>query len=176
MKYHLENYTTMKLEEKCYTGLDIISLSELSVHYLMMCHLYLYLLLSWDFCYCAVPQGSILGPVLFFKNANDFPNVANNLFLVYYAENNNVFASGKDIDNLVSQLNKTLLLVWLVKSQQINSQCEKDLYRKISNIRLKIPNLIGAVPTDDAPTTSEWSTILLPTRVFLILEVLRYMI
>ena len=30
----------------------------------------------------------------------------------------------------------------------------------------------GAAPTGDAPTTSEWSTILLPTRVRLILEVL----
>ena len=34
--------------------------------------------------------------------------------------------------------------------------------------------MVGAVPTGDAPTTSEWSTILLPTKVRLILEVLRY--
>ena len=31
-------------------------------------------------------------------------------------------------------------------------------------------------PTGDAPTTSEWSTILLPSRVCLILEVLRYVL
>ena len=31
------------------------------------------------------------------------------------------------------------------------------------------------MPTGDAPTTSEWSTILLPTKVCLILEVLRYL-
>ena len=74
-------------------------------------------------------------------------------------------------------------------------------YRKISNIRrTKSPNLIvsrlalqlslpnpmksgvpvdnedvvGATPTGDAPTTSEWSTILLPTKMCLILETWRY--
>ena len=34
-------------------------------------------------------------------------------------------------------------------------------------------DVVGAAPTGDAPTTSEWSTILLPTEVRLILEVLR---
>ena len=32
-------------------------------------------------------------------------------------------------------------------------------------------DVIGAAPTGDAPTTSVWSTILLPTKVWLILEV-----
>ena len=35
-------------------------------------------------------------------------------------------------------------------------------------------DVVGAAPTGDAPTTSEWSTILLPTKVRLILETLRY--
>ena len=35
--------------------------------------------------------------------------------------------------------------------------------------------MVGAAPTGDAPTTSELSTILLPTKVRLILEVLRLM-
>ena len=34
-------------------------------------------------------------------------------------------------------------------------------------------DVVGAAPTGDAPTTSELSTILLPTKVRLILEVLR---
>ena len=37
-------------------------------------------------------------------------------------------------------------------------------------------DVVGAAPTGDAPTTSEWSTILLSTKVRLILEVLRYWI
>ena len=74
-------------------------------------------------------------------------------------------------------------------------------YRKISNIRRTIsPNLnvsrlvlqlslrnpvkpgvkvenedvVGAAPTGAAPTTSEWSTILVPTKVRVILETWRY--
>ena len=35
-------------------------------------------------------------------------------------------------------------------------------------------DVAGAAPTGDAPTTSEWSTILLPTKVRLILETWRY--
>ena len=66
-----------------------------------------------------------------------------------------------------------------------------DIYRKISNIshtkfqNLKVSHLVlqlsvinedvvGAAPTGDAPTTSELSTIILPTKVCLVLEVWRY--
>ena len=35
-------------------------------------------------------------------------------------------------------------------------------------------DVVGAAPIGDAPTTSEWSTILLPTEVRIILEVWRY--
>ena len=35
-------------------------------------------------------------------------------------------------------------------------------------------DVVGAAPTGDAPITSERSTILLPTKVRLILEILRY--
>ena len=34
-------------------------------------------------------------------------------------------------------------------------------------------DVVGATPTGDAPTTSEWSTILLPTKVRLVLETWR---
>ena len=54
---------------------------------------------------------------------------------------------------------------------------ETERYRKVSNIRRTIcqiiKDLVGAAPTGDAPTTSELSTVLLPTKVRLILETLR---
>ena len=40
-------------------------------------------------------------------------------------------------------------------------------------VKFKNEDVVGAGPTGDAPTTSELSTILLPTKVRLILEVLR---
>ena len=41
------------------------------------------------------------------------------------------------------------------------------------DIEVENEDVVGAAPTGDAPTTSEWSTSLLPTKVRLILEVLR---
>ena len=35
-------------------------------------------------------------------------------------------------------------------------------------------DVVGAAPTDSSPTTSEWSAIVLPTRVQLQLEIWRY--
>ena len=40
--------------------------------------------------------------------------------------------------------------------------------------RVENEDVVGAAPTGDASTTSEWSTILLPAKVRLVLEVLRY--
>ena len=42
--------------------------------------------------------------------------------------------------------------------------------------QLENEDVVGAAPTGDAPTTSEWSTVLLPTKVQLILEVSRYVV
>ena len=38
-------------------------------------------------------------------------------------------------------------------------------------VKSEIEDVVGAAPTGYAPTTSEWSTILLPTKVKLILEI-----
>ena len=40
--------------------------------------------------------------------------------------------------------------------------------------QVKNEDVVGAAPTGDAPTTSEWLTILLPTEVRLILESWQY--
>ena len=43
-------------------------------------------------------------------------------------------------------------------------------------IALENEDVVGAAPTGDAPTSTEWSTILSPTDVRLILEVWRYLV
>ena len=43
-----------------------------------------------------------------------------------------------------------------------------------SLVWVKYEDVVGAAPTGDAPTTSEWSTILFYTKVRRILEFLRY--
>ena len=64
------------------------------------------------------------------------------------------------------------------KSQNLNVSClllQWSLPNQSIEARYQVENedVVGAAPTGDAPTTSESSTILLPTKVRLILEVLR---
>ena len=48
-------------------------------------------------------------------------------------------------------------------------------YNNISMAQSKTTATVGAVPTGDAPTTYEWSKIVLPTKPCLILEVWQYL-
>ena len=64
-----------------------------------------------------------------------------------------------------------------MKSQNLNDSCvvlQLSLPSRLKTGQVENEDVVGAVPTGDAPTTSEWSTILLPTKVQLILEVWQY--
>ena len=60
---------------------------------------------------------------------------------------------------------------------KIFSYCLAAVFAESLEARCQVENedVVGAAPTRDASTTSERSTILLPTKVRLILEILRYM-
>ena len=63
---------------------------------------------------CGVPQGSILGPLFFLLYINDIVNASTALQLILFADDTNVFLSGKDPEHLVNQLNIEInkLSVW----------------------------------------------------------------
>ena len=76
---------------------------------------------------CGVPQGSIWDHCLLY--VNDLPNAATNLFSVLYADDTNMFASGKDTNNLESNLNCTLLTVSdCLKANKLSINVKKTHY------------------------------------------------
>ena len=64
---------------------------------------------------CGVPQGSILGPLLFLIYINDFASVSNKLYYVPFADDTNVFISGNNLRKLINTLHIELdkLYAWL---------------------------------------------------------------
>ena len=67
---------------------------------------------------CGVPQGSILGPLLFLLYVNDMPQtVKSNLFL--YADDSCLVFQGKDVIEIEKQLNEdfTNICEWFVDNR-----------------------------------------------------------
>ena len=67
---------------------------------------------------CGVPQGSILGPLLFLVYINDLAHASSKIFSILFADDSNLFLSGKDPNELIKTMKEEL--IHIVKWLQVN--------------------------------------------------------
>ena len=81
-----------------------------------------------------VPQGSVLGQVLFLLHINDMYTSSNQMRFVHFADDTSVFASDSDINNVHAAVNRVLVGVDnCLKANRLSLNISKTSYMIISN-------------------------------------------
>ena len=102
---------------------------------------------------CGVPQGSILGPLLFIISVNDICNVSPMLFKILYADDTCVLISGNHLNDLIDRLNTELISLnnWF-KANKLSLNTKKSFFMIFHRSRIK-SNVINRVVIDNHQLT-----------------------
>jgi hypothetical protein len=89
---------------------------------------------------CGVPQGSILGPLLFLLYVNDMHNVCTSSFTLLFADDTNIFVSGKSLEEIETKINNDLkaLSIWF-QLNKLSLNIHKTKFMIIKSRKKKIP-------------------------------------
>ena len=102
---------------------------------------------------CGVPQGSVLGPLLFLIYINDLPNISKKLKVYLFADDTNIYLGSHDLQSLEKVMNKELekLFEWLcINRLSLNiSKTNFIIFCPINNPKIPVTILINKEAIDE---------------------------
>jgi hypothetical protein len=97
---------------------------------------------DWESIRHGVPQGFVLGPLLFNMYNNDFPYVINKISrTILFADGTNIFVSSSDLNELNSNLNSVLCCIskWFQNNQLVLNLNKMHTVKFVSSKLLTYP-------------------------------------